>query len=68
MISGIVVNKKVYKEFKKLPFTPLENVLFAIPYSPYNSVRIYVRPYIKTIKICYDEETLKKELGDKKCQ
>jgi hypothetical protein len=64
MISGIVVNKKVYKEFEKLPLKGYtKRTPSGIPYFPLNSVPIYVRPYIKVIKICYDSESLRKELG-----
>lgn len=64
MIKGIVVNKEKFKRLNKMPIKrmPIPQ-LNGIPYEPMEAVKIFSKPYLRGMRICYTEEQLREVLG-----
>ena len=75
-IAGIVVNKKTYKRFQKIPSKESilphgiigghfwNSIRAHVDLDCWNSVRIYSKPYLRGMRICYTEKQLREVLGD----
>ena len=66
MIYGIVVNKSTYKLIKESCIEKPIPKFNGFPIIPLNSVKIYLKPKIRYIKIFYDKNLLSKELNEEK--
>ena len=63
MISGMVVNRKVYKILQKLPPKEVQKTM-GIPIVPYGCVHVFLKPYIKSIKVFDKMDELLKYLRE----